>query len=92
MCLGMFPAQKYETGSFFLEKGDIALLFTDGITECRDVDNREYEEKRFIKFVKENAKCSARGLLDRIFKELKLFSQGVDQMDDMTLVVIKKVA
>jgi len=89
-CLGMFPSQKYEAGSSALEKGDIAVLFTDGITECRNVDNREYEEKRFIKFIKQNAKCSAKGLLDRVFKELNLFSRGVDQMDDMTLVIIKR--
>jgi sigma-B regulation protein RsbU (phosphoserine phosphatase) len=92
MCLGMFPSQKYEAGSSALQKGDIAVLFTDGITECRNKANREFDEKRFIKFIKQNAKCSAKGLLDRVFKELKLFSQGVDQRDDMTLVIIKRVA
>ena len=92
MCLGMFPTQKYEAGSFLIEKGDLAVLFTDGITECRNEDNREFDEQRFIKLVKKNAKCSAKELLDRIFRELEQFSQGVDQMDDMTLVIIKKVA
>ncbi len=92
MCLGMFPSQKYEAGSSELEKGDIAVLYTDGITECRNKDYREFDEKRFIKFVKQNAKCSAKGLMDRVFKELGQFSQGVDQMDDMTLVIIKRLA
>ena len=91
MCLGMFPSQKYEAGLSTLEKGDIAVLFTDGITECRNEDNREFDEQRFINLIKKNSKCSAKGLLDRIFKELDLFTKGTEQMDDMTLVIIKRV-
>ena len=35
-CLGMFPDVSYESGTVRLELGDIACLFTDGITESRD--------------------------------------------------------
>lgn len=92
MCLGMFPAEKYSSNSVTLEKGDIAVLFTDGITECRNKDNKEFDEPQFIKLIKKNSGCSAKVLLNRVFKELGLFSRGAEQMDDMTLVVIKRVA
>lgn len=92
MCLGMFPSKKYEANSVTLDRGDIAVLFTDGITECRNEDNKEFNERRFIKLIKKNSNCSAKELLDRIFKELDLFTKGTEQMDDMTLVIIKRMA
>ncbi len=91
MCLGMFPSQKYESNSITLERGDVAVLFTDGMTECRSEDNKEFDERRFIKLIKKYSDCSAKELLNRIFKELDLFTKGTEQMDDMTLVVIKRV-
>jgi len=92
LCLGMFPSENYEAGSVSLDQEDIAVLYTDGITECRNEDNKEFNERRFIKLIKENSNCSAKELLDRIFREVDLFTQGTEQMDDMTLVVIKRVA
>jgi serine phosphatase RsbU (regulator of sigma subunit) len=91
LCLGMFPSQNYETRSIKLDHGDIAVLYTDGITECRNKENNEFGEQRFAKLVKKNAKCSAKDLLDKVFEELALFARGVNQMDDMTLVVIKRL-
>ncbi len=92
LCLGMFPSEKYETHSVSLARGDIAVLYTDGITECRNEDNKEFGERRFVNLIKKNSKCSAKELLDRVFKELDQFTRGVEQMDDMTLVIIKRTA
>jgi serine phosphatase RsbU (regulator of sigma subunit) len=86
----MFPSEQYDVGSVVLDRGDIAVLYTDGITESRNEDNKEFNERRFIKLVKENSECSAKELLDKIFKEIDLFTQVTEQMDDMTLVVIKR--
>jgi serine phosphatase RsbU (regulator of sigma subunit) len=91
LCLGMFPSEKYDAGSVTLDRGDLAVLYTDGITECRGKDNKEFGERRFVKLIKKNSSCSAKELLERIFKELDIFTKGVDQMDDMTLVIIKRV-
>jgi sigma-B regulation protein RsbU (phosphoserine phosphatase) len=92
MCLGMFPAEKYSSNSVTLKRGDIAVLYTDGMTECRNKENKEFDERQFIKLIRKNSGCSAKVLLNRVFKELELFTRGAGQMDDMTLVVIKRVA
>jgi len=92
LCLGMFPSQKYETKSVTLDEGDIAALYTDGITECRNESNKEFGERRFVDLLIENADLSAEELKEKIFAELDLFTKGTDQMDDMTLVIIKRVA
>lgn len=92
LCLGMFPSQKYETRSVTLEEGDLAVLYTDGITECRDENNEEFGERRFANLVKKNADRSAEELKEKIIEGLDLFTKGTNQMDDMTLVIIKRVA
>jgi sigma-B regulation protein RsbU (phosphoserine phosphatase) len=87
----MFPSEKYEGNSITLDHGDIAVLFTDGITECRDENNEEFNERRFTTLIKKNAGLSAKELLDKIFGALNAFSKGAEQMDDMTLVIIKRM-
>ena len=90
LCLGMFPSEEYVMNSTALNRGDIAVLYTDGITECRNEDNKEFGENRLVNLVKKYSKFSAKTLLEKVFEELNRFSRGVDQMDDMTLVIIKR--
>jgi len=90
-CLGMFPSVVYEVKEVILKAGDIVLLFTDGIIECRNKENDEFNEKRLISFLKKNSKLSASKIIERIGHKLDLFTSGTDQIDDMTLVVIKRI-
>ncbi len=92
LCLGMFPSVSYEVKAVQLNPGDTALLFTDGITECRNKKEEEFNEERLIDLVKKHCKLPAQKLLEKIYQELDSFTAGVPQMDDMTLVVIKKIA
>ena len=91
-CLGMFPTVDYEVRASRLEIGDTALLFTDGITECRNKANEEYTEERLIKVLKKNRKLSSENLLDKIFDEVNTYTKETQQMDDMTLVIVKRVS
>jgi sigma-B regulation protein RsbU (phosphoserine phosphatase) len=91
LCLGMFPDVEYKAQSVSLAPGDIAILFTDGITESRNKENKEFEEEKLIRFLKKHSKVSAQELMDKIYTDVSAFTSGVEQMDDMTLVVIKRI-
>lgn len=91
-CLGMFPSVTYEMKKVNLSPGEIVLLFTDGITEGRNKEKEEFTEKRLIKIMQKHSKLSAQKLLEKVQKEVNLFTAGTDQMDDMTLVIIKRVS
>ena len=88
----MFPRDDYEVKTISLEKGDIVLLFTDGITECRNEANEEYTEERLINLLKKHRKLSAGELQDKIFDEVSAYREDAEQMDDMTLVVVKRIS
>jgi len=90
-CLGMFPNVDYKMEKLNLGIGDTALLFTDGITESRNKDNEEFEEQRLIKLLKMNPKIGAQDLMDKINQEVEEFTIGTEQMDDQTIVVIKRI-
>ena len=89
-CLGMFPNVDYKLDQINLGVGDTTLLFTDGITESRNKNNEEFEEDRLIKLLKKNVKLGAEPLLEKIQKELDEFTEGTEQMDDQTIVIIKR--
>jgi sigma-B regulation protein RsbU (phosphoserine phosphatase) len=90
LCLGMFPDVEYKAETVTLNPGDVSLLFTDGITESRNKENKEFEEEKLVKLLKKNAKLSAPDLITQIQKEVETFTADTEQMDDQTVVVIKK--
>jgi len=92
LCLGMFPGAEYEVNEIPLNIGESALLFTDGIPDSRDEKENDFEEKRMIDIFKKNAKLSAQEIMDKICKEVETFTSGAPQQDDMTLVIIKRIA
>jgi sigma-B regulation protein RsbU (phosphoserine phosphatase) len=88
----MFPVVDYGVKELWLEKGDTALFFTDGITECRNKADKEYSEEKLIEVLKGNRKLPSEKLCDRIFDEVSAYCEEVEQMDDMTVVVVKRVS
>lgn len=91
-CLGMFPNIDYKLEKLNLNVGDTVLLFTDGITESRNKDNEEFEEKRMIQLMNKHSKIGAEDLIEKINQELEEFTVGTEPSDDQTIVVIKRVS
>lgn len=92
LCLGMFESEKYDLKTIKLNVGDIILLYTDGIIECRARDNTDFKEERLIEQLKKYSKDSAYTIKDKIYAALNEFASGTDPMDDMTLLVIKRIS
>jgi len=89
--LGPSPNQKYNTDSIYINKGDILLLYTDGIVEAA---NRKFEffgdEKLKDCLIKYKDK-SAKEISELIIQDVQRFSAKGKYSDDKTLVVIKRV-
>jgi sigma-B regulation protein RsbU (phosphoserine phosphatase) len=91
LCLGMFPSSEYELKEIALGPGDSAVLYTDGITESRSFTEDEYTEERLVEYCRTRIDQSAQSLVDNICSELKDFTHDTNPMDDMTIVVIKRL-
>lgn len=76
--------------SLKLQKDDVIVVYTDGVTEAMNGRREQWGEKRFVDFIKANGRLTAREFIDKLNDELKEFTQGYPQNDDITIVVIKE--
>ncbi len=89
-CLTGFVGEtQYEKETLLLEKGDIILTFTDGVTEVENPEGKDFGPGALIDFVRENQALPAGELTEKIFAEVKNFSRDAKLRDDFTLIIIK---
>jgi serine phosphatase RsbU (regulator of sigma subunit) len=85
--LGVVERPRLAEESFTLGPGDLAVFYTDGVTE-------EYDragisgEGRVVSILWEAAELDAEGVADRIYKDVVEFSTGPPR-DDMALMVLR---
>ena len=92
--LGAFKFSEYEeTPPIELKSGDLIILFSDGITEASQNDNPDQlymETDRLTHLIKElDITMNAEGMINAVINDIRDFSGGTQQNDDMTIVVIK---
>ena len=88
--LGMMPDMPYEIGSCQLSKGDLLMLFTDGVTETMTLDDIEYEETRLIEFLKNpDLANDPEKINSELITDLEKFADGAPQNDDITILTLK---
>jgi MFS family permease len=74
-----------------IQKGDVFIFYTDGISEAMNKNGDEFGEDRLSQLVSQHAKESAHAILDKITQEVTDFANGAKQHDDFTMVVVKVV-
>ncbi len=89
--LGISRAAQYQQNSCRIEKGDVLVLFSDGVTEARGVDGeQEFGEDRLISVVQGERDGSVDDIIERIRGEILSFSNGSPASDDITLVLARR--
>ena len=69
--------------------GDLAVLFTDGITEAMNEEADMFGEERLSRLLQEHAALGPTALLDRVLQDVEAFVGTADQHDDMTMVLVR---
>ena len=88
MALGLWEDITLDVGRVHLAPGSSLLLYTDGMTDCRNPAGEAFGLERI-----QDAFLNLRGLpaqevCDRLLKTLLDYQQGANQDDDVTLVAI----
>ena len=78
-----------EEHSLSIGAGDLAVLFTDGITEAMNEDADLFGEDRLSRLIEEHRDLSLDELRDRILSDVEVFVGTAKQHDDMTMVLLK---
>ncbi|HAN73702.1 MAG TPA: hypothetical protein DCQ63_05000 [Planktothrix sp. UBA8402] len=73
-----------------LNSGDGVVLYTDGITEAQNSQKKFYELEKLCSIISQNWHQEAEKIKNAVIEDVKLFMGEEKQLDDITLLVIKK--
>ncbi|WP_373691544.1 SpoIIE family protein phosphatase [Hyalangium versicolor] len=85
--LGASVTSQYSSRQAQLRPGDIVVWYSDGLTESRDAAGKLYGTQRLSASIQGNSQLSAESLRDAILADVRAFSAGQPQRDDITVVV-----
>jgi len=89
LTIGVMPDFPYQMEQMTLERNSKLLLYTDGVTEAERADKEQFGDKRLSDWMNEIAPCSAHEACDKLYDEVKEFTEGNEQNDDITIMTIK---
>jgi serine phosphatase RsbU (regulator of sigma subunit)/pSer/pThr/pTyr-binding forkhead associated (FHA) protein len=88
--LGILPIAKYAEQQARLGKGDLLVIYSDGVTEATDMTEDEYGEERLTEELKQHRGENADSIVSAVTESVSRFVAGAPQADDITLVVAKR--
>ena len=84
--LGIMKDFEFEKEELEITKG--LLLYTDGITDEKNINEEFYGEKRLQEFLMNNP--FDKNIISSILDDISNHIGGYEQFDDMTLVILEK--
>jgi len=87
--LGLFPDMEFNVEKVRLKSGDLLVAFTDGITEAKSSASTFYGDDRLRQMVSQPV-SSAGEALDILLKDLRTFTAGAPQSDDITVLALRR--
>ncbi|HVQ38693.1 MAG TPA: PP2C family protein-serine/threonine phosphatase [Pyrinomonadaceae bacterium] len=90
MLLGVLPATPYASGSFQLGKGDVLLIYSDGITESLNCGEEEFGHGRLEAQMRAAPNGPADKMLFSILGAVQDFAAACPIVDDMSLAIVRR--
>jgi serine phosphatase RsbU (regulator of sigma subunit) len=89
MVIGCVENYPYEESSCEIPSGGMLVLYTDGITDATSTEEN-YGEGRLRDALEQNGRRNSQDLCADILADVQRFAAGGEQLDDLTLVVLKR--
>jgi len=88
MALGLWDNIVLDEYNLSLPKGSLLVLFTDGMTDCRNPQGQPFGLERIKMTMSGLWNATAQTSCDQLFDTLMMYQSGSKQDDDVTLVAI----
>ena len=79
---------KYRQSTLQIKPDDRIFLYTDGVTEAADPQQKLYGEERLRSFMNSHLSCDTEDMLNKIEENLEVFADGAPQADDITMLLL----
>ena len=90
--VGLVEQGQFHSATIHVAQGDLLLLYTDGVTEARNLRGEEFRPQGLIDFMQQYSQLPATDLLRELRRTLQEFAGGQPLADDTTIVVGKLTA
>jgi phosphoserine phosphatase RsbU/P len=93
MVVGIDPSQRYQRGTYDLQRGDVLVAYTDGLPDTLDFSGKKFGKARLRQAVltalAADGEAPAAKIVEHIFWELRQFAGILERPDDQTVVVLR---
>ena len=88
VALGVVPGIEYTQQQIRLQPDDMALFYTDGVTEAENENQDQFGMERLTALFSESPPTSAREANNAVFRAVEDFSGNAPQFDDITCLTL----
>ena len=92
LAMGVEESFDYEAGQWKLAPGDTMFLYTDGLTDAVDPDNRIFGSRKLVDGLAPMKDLPLQQIVDRLWRAVFDFSAGAPAADDMTCLILRRDA
>ena len=89
IAVGVFPGFEFKEVHMTVTPGITMMLYTDGITEAENMKQEQYGEPRFLEVLDANIGSSSRQILETVIDDVRKFTDGAPQSDDITALCLR---
>ena len=89
--IGVFDFMEFSDNTINLEEGDMLFMYTDGVDEACNVDNKEFTDERLELALNECVGKTCRETIDHVMDKVHEFVGEANQSDDITMLSIKRL-
>ena len=89
--IGVFGDVKYEMQSITLQPSSTLFLYTDGLTEAKNVARSQFGLERAQALLEHIINDSPQEMLEKIVGAVENFARNTEQSDDLTMLAVRYV-
>jgi sigma-B regulation protein RsbU (phosphoserine phosphatase) len=87
--LGLFEQAAFEEETVTLDKGDLIIAFSDGVTEAMNPDSEEFTDDRLLACANAHRGEAPQQIMNAVLADVQTFCAGATQSDDVTVVMVR---
>ncbi|HEX8960604.1 MAG TPA: SpoIIE family protein phosphatase [Geobacteraceae bacterium] len=91
LILGVQKEVHFEEKQLQMQKGDVLLLYTDGVTEAQNDAGELFGNGRLCTILQKNHTLEPQAIIDTVLAEVSAFSGTSTLSDDVAMIVLKVV-
>jgi phosphoserine phosphatase RsbU/P len=91
MIVGAFAFASFEIAKLEMNKGDVLLAYSDGLTEAENPQGEMLGEERVKAVIRAEAPLGSRHLEQKLLETIQSFTRGRSLTDDITIMIVERV-